>query len=81
MIPERKAIVIGGGGIAGLVSARVLCNHFVHVIVVERGEHGVCSGSQYTEVLQSYRNSIGARIFQKVSTNWKIELINFIYVF
>jgi 2-polyprenyl-6-methoxyphenol hydroxylase-like FAD-dependent oxidoreductase len=33
--PESKAIVIGGG-IAGLMAARVLCNHFVHVIVVER---------------------------------------------
>ena len=34
-LPESKAIVIGGG-IAGLVAARVLCNHFSHVIVVER---------------------------------------------
>jgi flavin-dependent dehydrogenase len=34
-LPESKAIVIGGG-IAGLVAARVLCNHFVHVVVVER---------------------------------------------
>ena len=34
-LPENKAIVIGGG-IAGLMAARVLCNHFVHVIVVER---------------------------------------------
>ena len=81
MIPASKAIVIHGGGIAGLVSAKVLCNHFVHVIVVERDELGVYSGSQYTDVLQLYRNSIGARIFQKRSTNWKIELINFIYVF
>jgi protoporphyrinogen oxidase len=81
VIPESKAIVIDGGGIAGLVSARVLCNHFVHVIMVERYELGVCSGSQYTEVQKLYRNSIGAHMFQKVSTNWKIELINFIYVF
>ena len=81
MIPASKAIVNHGGGIAGLVSAKVLCNHFVHVIVIERDELGVYPGSQYTDVLQLYRNSIGARIFQKKSTNWKIELINFIYVF
>jgi len=33
--PESKAVIIGGGR-AGLMATRVLCNHFVHVIVVER---------------------------------------------
>lgn len=32
---ERNAIVIGGG-MAGLMATRVLCNHFIHITVVER---------------------------------------------
>jgi flavin-dependent dehydrogenase len=35
---ENKAIIIGGG-IAGLIAARVLCNHFAHVIVIERDSY------------------------------------------
>jgi 2-polyprenyl-6-methoxyphenol hydroxylase-like FAD-dependent oxidoreductase len=34
-LSENRAIVIGGG-IAGLIAARVLCNHFDQVTIVER---------------------------------------------
>jgi flavin-dependent dehydrogenase len=35
-ILERQAAVIVGGGIAGLLAARVLCGHFKEVIVIEK---------------------------------------------
>jgi heterodisulfide reductase subunit A-like polyferredoxin len=34
-LSENRVIVIGGG-IAGLIAARVLCNHFDQVTIVER---------------------------------------------
>ena len=45
IIQERQAVIIGGG-IAGLLAARVLCKHFDKVIIIEKDKYPSQAGSR-----------------------------------
>lgn len=37
--PKHNVAIIIGGGIAGLLAARVLCGHFKKVIIIEKDKY------------------------------------------
>ena len=45
IIQEHQAVIIGGG-IAGLLAARVLCKHFDKVIIIEKDKYPSLAGSR-----------------------------------
>lgn len=84
MKTQRKHAVVIGGGIAGLLAARVLLNHFEEVTIIERDQYpvepvsrpGVPQGRQVHSILlrgQEALEQLFPGIATKILTNGGIE--------